>query len=111
MNNGPIRFDEFAYEPTSHMGGQKFVFYPTVSGGERITQIALGKLSKGDNIEAHQHSSMIERFLILKGECIFCIGSKSYELFEREMIWVDVNCVHSIHATVDIEFLYWGEAK
>jgi mannose-6-phosphate isomerase-like protein (cupin superfamily) len=109
-NNLISNFKSLKSQSTSHFVGEKFVFFEGKDFQSLITQIAIGTLKGGEKIPFHSHNSMEEIFYILAGHGIFYIGNEQFNVTQNCCIRVPVAVNHSIQATVELKFYYFGVA-
>lgn len=102
-----IKTKKLEYTLTSHKIGLKKII-ENQGMNSLIPQIAIGLLKKNQKIATHKHTSMIEYYYITKGKGEFIIGSEIFYSEAGDFIKVQNDVNHSIRATEDLEFFYFG---
>lgn len=99
--------------PTAHGSGVKKVFRSNGEMPSNLTQVAFGSFNKGEKCEEHIHPTMDEYFFFLRGEGVYTIAEKDYELKANIFLEIPAGAPHSLKATSDtpLEFVYWGVAR
>ena len=100
--------DSLPMTKTNHLGGKKRVILHKNQTQTNLTQLAKGYLNDKESVENHLHPTMEEFFFILSGKGLFKLENKSFNVSQNDIIRVPANCSHSVKATSDLEFLYWG---
>eukprot|EP01118_Nematostelium_gracile_P003053 TRINITY_DN13494_c0_g1_i1.p1 TRINITY_DN13494_c0_g1~~TRINITY_DN13494_c0_g1_i1.p1 ORF type:complete len:166 (+),score=19.08 TRINITY_DN13494_c0_g1_i1:38-499(+) len=77
-----------------------------------ITQFAKAIIPPGEVVEEHNHLSMYESFLVLKGEGKLIINGRTRIIAEDHFFWMVPGESHSIvnNSTSDLILLYFGVA-
>ena len=73
-----------------------------------ITQVAYAELIAGEIIEEHLHDSMEEVFLVLDGNCEFCLDGVPHLLTKDSVIKVVPKIKHKLKAITDTKLYYFG---
>jgi quercetin dioxygenase-like cupin family protein len=95
---------------SNHNGISKSVYFTSEECISSITQIAYSFLKKNEKVEQHSHPTMEEVFLVLEGECSFNIDGNELNLSSFDVVKVPPGSLHSIYATKDCKFYYFGVA-
>ena len=75
-----------------------------------VTQIAVTKLKKGEEVESHVHKTMDEHYIILSGEGVMDIDGESLECKDDMYVLISKGSLHSLKATTDMKFITIGIA-
>ena len=93
---------------TAHGIGSKKVLLGNDETETRLAQIAVTKLSKGEQSEIHVHPTMEECFLIVEGEVSVQVESQQLQLHKGDFIQVMAGQPHGIKALTDAAILTIG---
>jgi len=114
INEPVIRHAESISEiMTAHNSGTKKVLLSGDESGNAITQIALGKLDKGESVEPHEHSTMKEYFYFMEGTGCYIINEIKHDLSKGSFIIIPEETVHALINTGEepLSFFYFGIAS
>jgi len=94
---------------TNHQIGEKYCFDISM-GSSSVTQIAVGVLVSGEEVELHKHPTMVEYFFILEGEGEIQIESEIYKVSKNDFILIPNDKIHGLKniGTDDFVFYYYG---
>lgn len=95
---------------TAHGIGIKKVLLSCGDTESSVTQIAVTKLKKGEEVECHVHKTMDEHYIILSGEGVMDIEGESYVCRDNMYILISKGSLHSLRATTDMKFITIGIA-
>lgn len=96
--------------PTNHGTGEKRVLITNEETNTLITQVAVTKLKKGENVETHSHPTMEEHFIFLEGECETTINGDIVMCSAGTFLKIPANTEHSLHPSTDIRMITIGIA-
>ena len=65
-------------------------------------------MKSGEKIKSHLHSNMEEFYLFNEGEAVLTIEDEIYKCNPGTFVKIPANASHSIIATEEIRFTYWG---
>ncbi len=99
---------EIEFSNSSHPGQIKKVIFHGSEMTSLVTQVAYAELRTGDIVEEHYHESMEEVFLILEGECEFCLDEVSHLLKKDDVIKIAPKIKHKLRAFRDTKLYYFG---
>ncbi len=99
---------EIEFTKSSHPGQLKKVIFTGSEMTSSVTQVAYAELLAGEIIDEHLHESMEEFFLILDGQCEFCLNGVSHILFKDSVIKIAPKIKHKLQALTDTKFYYFG---
>lgn len=97
---------------TAHSSGTKKILMGGEQTGNAITQIALGKLQVGEEVEMHQHTTMKEYFYFTSGEGVYTINEVEHALSAGTFVMIPEQTPHSLKSTGQepLQFFYFGVA-
>lgn len=73
-----------------------------------VTQVAYAELLEGEIIEEHFHNSMEEVFLVLEGNCEFCLNGVPQLLIKDSVIKIAPKVKHKLRAITETKLFYFG---
>lgn len=103
-----INISEIEFAESSHLGQLKKVIFHGSELTSAVTQVAYAELRAGDIVEEHSHETMEEVFLILDGECEFCLDGVSHILKRDVVIKIAPKIKHALKALRDTKVYYFG---
>jgi len=93
---------------TNHGSGLKRVFINGIKCKSGLTQAAFGFFKAGEKVKTRVHPNMEEFFFFVSGKLTFLIGEDVINCRKGDFVKVPANVNHSMKATTDIKFIYWG---
>lgn len=98
---------------TAHNSGTKKVLLSGDETDNAITQIALGKLEKGESVELHEHATMKEYFYFMEGTGCYTINEVKHELSKGSFVIIPEKTPHALINTGEepLIFFYFGIAS
>ena len=98
---------EIEFTKSSHSGPLKKVIFLGFEMISSVTQVAYAELLAGEIIEEHLHDSMEEVFLILEGDCEFCLNGVPQILIKDSVIKIAPKIKHKLKALTDTKLYYF----
>lgn len=95
---------------TAHGIGIKKVLLGCGDTESSVTQIAVTKLKKGEEVECHVHKTMDEHYIILSGEGVMDIDGECFVCKDDMYILISKGNLHTLRATTDMKFITIGIA-
>ena len=95
---------------TAHGIGIKQVLLSCGDTESSVTQIAVTKLKKGEEVECHVHKTMDEHYIILSGEGVMDIDGESFVCKDDMYVLISKGSLHSLRTTTDMKFITIGIA-
>ena len=105
-----IKLENLTAEKTSHGVGEKYVFLKKEDILSKLTQAAIGILTKEDEIDFHLHPTMEEFYFFLEGNASFIIENEYINCEQNTFVFVPSNTRHKLTTSDYIKFLYFGIA-
>lgn len=99
---------EIEFTNSSHPGQLKKVIFLGSEMISSVTQVAYAELLAGEIIEEHLHESMEEIFLVLDGDCEFCLNGVHQILKKDSVIKIAPKINHKLKAVTDTKLYYFG---
>jgi quercetin dioxygenase-like cupin family protein len=99
---------EIEFTKSSHHGKLKKVIFIGSEMTSAVTQVAYVELLAGEIIEEHLHDSMEEVFLVLDGNCEFCLDGVSQRLIKGSVIKIAPKIKHKLKALTETKLYYFG---
>ena len=99
---------EIEFTKSSHLGQLKKVIFVGSEMISSVTQVAYAELLEGEIIEEHLHDSMEEVFLVLEGNCEFCLDGVPQVLIKNSVIKIAPKIKHMIKALTETKLYYFG---
>lgn len=99
---------EIEFTKSSHPGQSKKVIFLGSEMISSVTQVAFVELLAGEIIEEHLHESMEEVFLVLDGDCEFCLNGVPQVLMKDSVIKIAPKIKHKLKALTDTKLYYFG---
>ncbi len=99
---------EIEFSNSSHPGQLKKVIFHGFEMISPVTQVAYAELRAGDIVEEHLHDSMEEVFLVIDGNCEFCLDGVSHLLKQDDVIKIAPKIKHTLRAIKDSKLYYFG---
>jgi quercetin dioxygenase-like cupin family protein len=103
-----INISEITFTKSSHHGQLKKVIFRGSAMISSVTQVAYAELLAGEIIEEHLHDSMEEVFLVLDGNCEFCLDGVLRVLTKDSVIKIAPKIKHKLKALTDTKLYYFG---
>ena len=103
-----INISEIEFTKSSHPGQLKRVIFIGSEMTYSVTQVAYAELLAGEIIEEHLRDSMEEVFLVLEGNCKFCLNGVPQVLTKDSVIKVAPKIKHKLKALTDTKLYYFG---
>lgn len=103
-----IKLSAIIPQLTSHNVGLKRVLVCNDETESNITQIAVTTLQAGEETNSHQHKSMEEYFLFIKGKAILTVEDKILICVNGDFIVVRSGETHQLKAIENTELLTIG---
>ena len=103
-----INISEIEFTKSSHLGQLKKVIFVGSEMISSVTQVAYAELLAGEIIEEHLHDSMEEVFLVLEGNCEFCLDGVPQVLKKYSVIKIAPKIKHKLKALTDTKLYYFG---
>ncbi len=103
------RYDELSAEATRHNDKILKQVYLKPDQLPPLYQLARAIIPAGERVEAHQHASASEVFVILSGQATFIINQQSFELIAGDCAVAEPGDIHEIINTgpEDMEMLFF----
>ena len=95
---------------TAHGIGIKKVLLSCGDTDSSVTQIAVTKLKRGEEVECHVHKTMDEHYIILSGEGVMNIDGESFVCKDDMYVLISQGSLHSLKATANMKFITIGIA-
>ena len=95
---------------TTHGQAKKHIILSNDETSSKLTQLAVGIVTKNDDIPIHSHSSMNEYYYFLEGNCSFVVDNNIVECNPSDFIEIPSKSFHTIKTNSTVKFLYWGIA-
>ena len=95
---------------TAHGIGIKQVLLGCGDTVSSVTQIAVTRLKKGEEVGCHVHKTMDEHYIILSGEGVMNIDGESFVCKDDMYVLISQGSLHSLRATADMKFITIGIA-
>ena len=73
-----------------------------------VSQVAYAELRAGEIVEEHLHDSMEEVFLVLYGNCEFCLDGVRQVLIKGSVIKIAPKIKHKLRALTETQLYYFG---
>lgn len=99
---------EIEFSNSSHPGQIKKVLFHGYEMTSSVTQVAYAELRAGEIIEEHFHDSMEEVFLVLDGNCEFCLEGVPQVLKKHSVIKIAPKIKHKLKALTETKLYYFG---
>ena len=103
-----INISEIEFTKSSHPGQLKKVIFIGSEMISAVTQVANAELRAGDIVEEHYHDSMEEVFLVLDGNCEFCLDGVPQLLIKDSVIKIAPKIKHKLKALTETKLYYFG---
>jgi len=105
-----INLNNIEAEPTSHFVGQKYVFIREAENFSKLTQAALGIITKEDIVLPHLHDTMDEYYYFLEGDAVFFLGKERLTIEPNTFVYVPSGVIHFLTTESITKFFYFGIA-
>ena len=92
-----INISELEFTKSSHPRQLKKVIFKGSEMKSSITQVAYAELLAGEIIDEHFHDSMEEVFLVLDGNCEFCLDGVPQVLIKDSVIKIAPKIKHKLN--------------
>ena len=103
-----INISELEFTKSSHPRQLKKVIFKGSEMKSSITQVAYAELLAGEIIDEHFHDSMEEVFLVLDGNCEFCLDGVPQVLTKDSVIKIAPKIKHKLKALTETKLYYFG---
>ena len=103
-----INISEIEFTKSSHPGHLKKVIFIGFEMTSAVTQVAYAELFAGEIVEEHFHDSMEEVFLVLDGDCEFCLNGVPQVLIKDSVIKIAPKIKHKLKALTETKLYYFG---
>ena len=103
-----INISEIQFTKSSHPRQLKKVIFIGSEMTSAVTQVAYAELLAGEIIEEHFHDSMEEVFLVLDGNCEFCLDGVPQVLKKHSVIKIAPKIKHKLKALTETKLYYFG---
>ena len=103
-----INISEIEFTKSSHPGQLKKVIFTGSEMTSAVTQVAYAELLAGEIVEEHLHDSMEEVFLVLDGNCEFCLDGVPQVLNKDSVIKIASKIKHKLRAITETKLYYFG---
>jgi quercetin dioxygenase-like cupin family protein len=103
-----VNISDIEFTKSSHNGQLKKVIFIGTEMTSAVTQVAYTELFAGEIIEEHLHDSMEEVFLVLEGNCEFCLDGVSQVLMKDSVIKIAPKIKHKLKALTETKLYYFG---
>jgi quercetin dioxygenase-like cupin family protein len=103
-----INISEIEFTKSAHHEKLKKVIFKGSEMTSAVTQVAYVELLAGEIIEEHLHDSMEEVFLVLDGNCEFCLDEVSQVLIKGSVIKIAPKIKHKLKALTETKLYYFG---
>lgn len=103
-----INISEIEFTKSFHPGQLKKVIFIGSEMKSAVTQVAYAKLIAGEIVEEYSHESMEEVFLVLEGNCEFCLDGVPQLLKKDSVIKISPKIKHKLKALTETKLYYFG---
>ncbi len=103
-----INISDIEFEESSHPRQLKKVIFNGSEMTSAVMQVAYAELLAGEIIEEHVHDSMEEVFLVLDGNCEFCLDGVPQVLIKHSVIKIAPKIKHKLKALTETKLYYFG---
>ena len=103
-----INISEIQFTKSSHPRQLKKVIFIGSEMTSSVTQVAYAELLAGEIVEEHFNESMEEVFLVLEGNCEFCLNGVPQILIKDSVIKIGPKIKHKLKALTDTKLYYFG---
>jgi quercetin dioxygenase-like cupin family protein len=103
-----VNISEIEFTESSHACKLKKVIFRDSEMMSSVTQVAYAELLEGEIIEEHLHDSMEEVFLVLDGNCEFCLDGIPQVLVKDSVVKIAPKIKHKLKALTETKLYYFG---